>query len=78
MKVVVSGDLGRFKQGQILTEDKEIAAYYRDSVNEGADKPCKLSDEQILDIVKKVPAGTDNLDPDDIDVVRTEALEAAE
>lgn len=75
-KVTVSGDLGNFKQGEVLTDRSQIAAYYRLSVNEGAGKDTNLSDAQILSIIDRVNVSEcGEEDYDDIDVLRTDALE---
>ncbi len=76
--VEVSGDIGEFKAGSILVDRKMIAKYYRVSLNEGADRPTQLTDDEILACIDKVDVtglGTGDSDISDIDVVRTEALE---
>lgn len=72
--VTVSGHLHPFKQGQVLDDRPTIALYYRMSVNEGRDAPADITDETILAIIdeESIPEG---MEPDDIDVVRTEAIE---
>jgi hypothetical protein len=71
-EVIVSGELGRFTSGQVLTDRNEIAEYYRLSVNEGADEKTTLTNDQILIIIDEVDVT--GFDPDDVDVLRTEAL----
>lgn len=74
-KVIVSGNLGEFRGGQTLTDRREIALYYRLSVNEGADEPTTLTTDEILEIIDNVDVSECDGDPSDIDVLRTEALE---
>lgn len=74
-KVIVSGNLGEFKAGQVLTDRREIALYYRLGVNEGADEPTTLTTDQILEIIDNVDVSECDGDPTDTDVLRTEALE---
>lgn len=76
-KTTVSGDLGRFQQGQVLTDRAEIAEYYRLSLNEGRDHPLQVPDAEILKVIDAVDVAsiTDGDVDSDIDVVRTEALE---
>lgn len=72
-QVTVTGDLGSFKTGQVLTTGKEIADYHRVVLNEGADEPTSLSDEQIVTVVRTI-AG----DSEDAEVERVGALQTFE
>ena len=74
MKVIISGDIGSFKTGQVLSDDAKIASYYRTCVNEGADKPTTMTDEDILACVYAHQDET--MTPDDLDMVRIEQIES--
>src|SRR6266567_7630420 len=54
LSITVQGDLGTWTAGMLLTDPQSIINYHRDVVNEGADEPTKLTDAQILVIVKAV------------------------
>lgn len=70
-KYTVTGDLGSFKTGQVLKREKEIIAYHRAVLDEGADKPSDLSDEVILACVEKIEG-----DNEDAELQRIELMEA--
>jgi hypothetical protein len=67
----VTGDLGRFVGGQVLSSNQDIADYYRTMVNEGADNETLLSNEQILTIVRSVPG-----DGEDQEIERIQLMES--
>lgn len=63
-RVVVSGDLGAYTKGDVLTKDMDIADYLRTGYDEGADKPYTGTDDQILAIAKSIPfKATEGEDP---------------
>lgn len=57
-------DRGIFKVNMPLTKTANIAAYYRDVTNDGAEKPIALANEAIVAIVKTV-AGNDQAAEDE-------------
>jgi hypothetical protein len=70
MQITVTGNIGTFKGGQVLTTDKDIVRYHRVMVNEGADKPTTMSDDAILAAVKSVEG-----DSEDAEMARVALLE---
>ena len=61
--VVVSGNLGEFERGQVLTKDMDIAEYIRVGMQE-CNPEFDMDDETILKIVKSIPfIPTDGEDP---------------
>lgn len=73
--VKVSGNIGEYNQGDIITGDAAICKYYRVCLNEGADVEdfsAKLSDEQILSFHDSVQG-----DDEDAEVERQTKMEEA-
>lgn len=79
--VVVSGDLGEFERGQVLTKDMDIAEYIRVGMQE-VNPDFDMDDDAILSVVKSIPfIATEGEDPatqgsSDWEITISEALES--
>lgn len=71
--LIVSGDLGPYKGGDTLSTKAHIVAYVRAMLDEGADEPTPLTDDQIYAGVQAVDVT--GLAPDDADVSRVQYLQ---
>lgn len=76
--VTVSGNIGPFAQGDVLSTKQQIVAYYRAIMNEGADTETTLSDDQIYAAVQTVSIAGMEGDLDAIDEARQSYLETIE
>lgn len=74
--VTTSGDYG-FKANLKLKKSESIAKYLRAVANEGRDSPITMDDATLLQVVESVELKADET-RDDIEVLRVEAIEAAE
>lgn len=76
--IVVSGNLGPFKQGEVLTRDPAKAAYFTLQLNEIKDdgKETSLSSAEIIRVINET--NTDGMSPEDVDITIVEALENLE
>lgn len=55
LSVTVSGDIGEFTAGDVLTTDLDIAEYFRTQMLEGNDGKFDMDDAQIIGVVRAVP-----------------------
>lgn len=69
----VTGDIGVFKGGDVLTSRKLIADYYRTATNEGADAETKLTDEQILALVDKIDGDNEDAEVERVILIERES-----
>lgn len=76
--VTVSGNIGPFAQGDVLSTKQQIVAYYRAILNEGADTETTLSDDQIYAAIQVVSIAGMEGDLDAIDEARQSYLETIE
>lgn len=70
MQVTVTGNIGLFTKGQVLTDKNTICEYYRTILSEGAEEPVEVSDQQILATIEEIPG-----DDEDTEIERIQSLE---
>lgn len=77
LSFTVTGDIGAFTAGQVLTDEANVATYYRTVANEGADRPTKLTDKDILAIVLSVEGDNEDAEMERVSLIEAGKVPAA-